>query len=116
MTTFTIKPAPRDGEGAQLTLGTKVVADDGVELTGVQSINLSAVPNSFWKATVVVDHILLPPEGIRAECEVVHNFPHAEQLIADIFRQIIDGVGHKPTGLTVEYDESGEVLLGVKII
>lgn len=116
MTTFTIKPAPRDGEGAQLTKGTKVVSDDGVELTGVQSITLSATHNAFWKAEVVVDHILLPPEGIRAECEVVHNFPHAEHLIAEMFRQIIDGVGHKPTGLKVEYDESGEVLLGVKII
>jgi hypothetical protein len=116
MTTFTIKPAPRNGEGAQLTRGTQVVSDDGVKLTGVQSITMYAVPNAFWKATVVVDHILLPPEGLRAECEFVHNFPHAEQLIASIFRQIIDGVGHKPTGLTVEYDESGEVLLGVKII
>ena len=116
MATFTIKPAPRSGEHAQLTKGTKVVSDDGVEITGVKSITMSAVPNSFWKATVVVDCILLPPEGIIAECEFVHNFPHAEELIASIFRQIIDGVGHKPTGLTVEYDESGEVLLGVKII
>lgn len=116
MTTFTIKPAPRDGEGAQLTKGTEVISDDGVKLTGVTSITLRADLDDIWRATVETNHVLLPPEGIRAECEVVHNFPHAEQLIADIFRQIIDGVGHKPTGLTVEYDESGEVLLGVKII
>ena len=116
MTTFTIKPAPRNGEGAQITHGTKVVSDDGVELTGVTNISLTASLDDVRRAKVETMHMLLPPEGIVAECEFVHNFPHAEELIASIFRQIIDGVGHKPTGLTVEYDESGEVLLGVKII
>lgn len=117
MTTFTIKPAPRNGEGAQLSRGTEVISDDGVKLTGVSKVTLTAeVGQDVWHAQVETTHLLMPPEGVRAECEVVHNFPHAEQLIADIFRQIIDGVGHKPTGLTVEYDESGEVLLGVKII
>lgn len=113
MTTFTIKPAPRGGEGAQLTHGTKVMSDDGAELTGVTGITLTAGLDDVWRANVELNRLLLPPEGIRAEFRFVHNFPHAEQLIADIFRQIIE---YKPTGLTVEYDESGEVLLGVKII
>lgn len=116
MTTFTIKPAPRSGEGGQPTKGTQVFADDGTKLDGIQSITLTARVNDIWRAQVEMSHLLLPPEGIVAECEFVHNFPHAEELIASIFRQIIDGVDHKPTGLTVEYDESGEVLLGVKII
>jgi len=114
MTTFTIKPAPRNGEGVQLSRGTEVISDDGVKLTGVSKVTLTAeVGRDVWHAQVEATHLLMPPEGIRAECEVVHNFPHAEQLIASIFRQIIE---YKPTGLTVEYDESGEVLLGVKII
>jgi len=117
MTTFTIKPAPRDREGAQLTKGTEVISEDGVKLTGITGITLRAdIDDDVWRAKVETIHVLLPPEGIRAECEFVHNYPHAEHLIASIFRQIIDCVGHKPTGLTVEYDESGEVLLGVKII
>lgn len=113
MTTFTIKPAPRNGEGGQLTKGTQVFAEDGTKLDGIQSITLTARVGDIWRAQVEMSHLLLPPEGIRAECEFVHNFPHAEELIASIFRQIIE---YKPTGLTVEYDESGEVLLGVKII
>lgn len=67
-----IIPNPSDSRAANETQGTRVMVGDA-ELTGVVKIELTAEPNSLWRA-VIHCHVI-PPELV-ADAELVqaeHN-------------------------------------------
>lgn len=67
--TLTIKPPPSQG-GPMLTNGTQVLCDNGAPLPGITKITLTAEGNDVWKGIIETHSLVLPPEGIVAECEL----------------------------------------------
>lgn len=55
----------------QPTQGTRVMFEDGSEVAGVERITLVAEINELWKATITTHFVHLPPEGLRAESEII---------------------------------------------
>ncbi len=65
--TLTVVPPAREGDGAQVTKGTKIYDENGEALTGVTKIELVAGLNDCWRGTIHTTHMLLPPVRIVAE-------------------------------------------------
>lgn len=69
--TLTIKPPQRSSDGPMLTQGTEVLCDNGTPLPSVAKITLTAEPGGVWEGVIETHSLILPPEGVVAECEII---------------------------------------------
>ena len=106
--TLTVVPPAREGDGAQVTKGTKIHDETGEALTGVTKIELVAGLNDCWRGTIHTTHMLLPPEGIVAEFSEIRKSDPSVILhyISVLVQSIVDQTGDKPGSLSVQYDET----------
>ena len=115
---LTVVPPAREGNGAQVTKGTKIYDEHGNAVPGVTKIELVGGLNDVWQGVIHTHSVLLPPEGITANFTEIRkqNCELILHKIGELIQSIIDQTDKKPSTLRVHYDETMGLVDRVELV